>query len=64
MEHRLDVTDRLYFSRDLRSPTLVWDLPPLVDKSGYTDEYTMFDNLYAVFQQHAPITLHPNPEYL
>lgn len=40
-------------------------LPPLVDKSGYTDdECTMFDNLYAAWQQYAPTTLTPKPEYL
>jgi hypothetical protein len=39
-------------------------LPPLVDKPRYTDECTMFDALYAAFQQHAPVTLTPHPRYL
>lgn len=39
-------------------------LPPVVDKSGYTEECTLFDNLLAAFEQTAPVTLHPNPDYL
>lgn len=39
-------------------------LPPLVDKSGYTDECNIFDALYAAWQQHTPTTLTPHPRYL